>query len=505
MNYKIKQKRFGKDSIQIRPESQEKLGFLKYKTGLNDYSGILFKIKVKCSQDVLKHLKFRGAAEYDFDYINSISKDTHILCKNLSKTITISNDRSFSSIGIGFGAGTLENDDTFTIVEALLVEDIGQDCQQVSEYNTRSKYEITQSDNEIIFRFRNFVKQKIKVKDIMNVDSEIVLKPDHKYVVKINTGVLYLLDFYGDKQILEQKVNSPLTFLNSDRYELELNIEKTNRQEEEGNSALETALSTAPIGYNNVLANTFGFNKDISLNTIAYKKIGKNKYRFLFRIDAKSNLKNPEKYVGYIRYYNDEVIDKNKFVKSFPLTLSRSGEHNFILTQLSIEDPKISRFDVYFMDRNTHEASNFYTVWDLNLNDETKVSQNNTVENREKLLKEVFVFNEHIKIDEISYQNLNGNDFEFLFKIDKESTPNSLDDFVGYIRYYNGEINDQNKRVKSFPLKFIEVDGDKYIFARVDITNLEISRFDVFFLHRETKNVSKFFTLTDLKITTNNN
>lgn len=119
------------------------------------------------------------------------------------------------------------------------------------------------------------------------------------------------------------------------------------------------------------------------------------------------------------------------------------------------------------------------------------------------ILTKTFEFNKEIKVDEIAYQNLEENRYQFLFKTNATFNDSDFEDFTGYIKYYNGEIKEQNKKVHTFAPKLLEIDGYKYIFATVNIDNVELSKLDVFFIKKESKEISNFYTIRDLKLIRN--
>lgn len=122
------------------------------------------------------------------------------------------------------------------------------------------------------------------------------------------------------------------------------------------------------------------------------------------------------------------------------------------------------------------------------------------LDNTNKLLNSQFQFNQKIIVDEIGYFNEFENTYSFIFKLNKQTDFDKVTNFIGYIRYYNGETIKDNKKVQGFPLELLEIEGYKYIFARINVENTKISKFDVFFLEKESKKASKFFTVKDLKL-----
>jgi hypothetical protein len=91
----------------------------------------------------------------------------------------------------------------------------------------------------------------------------------------------------------------------------------------------------------------------------------------------------------------------------------------------------------------------------------------------------------------------------FIFKFKDDIKESQLQEFIGLIRYYNGDINEENKHVSSFPLKTIVIDNDIYTFARIDIKSTNISKLDIFFMKKGTSKASKFYTIKELKLINN--
>jgi len=127
----------------------------------------------------------------------------------------------------------------------------------------------------------------------------------------------------------------------------------------------------------------------------------------------------------------------------------------------------------------------------------------NHIDKTNKILTTPFLFNESIIIDEIGYFKESKNRYIFVLKHTKSSIKLQIENFRGYIRYYNGDIKEENKHVSGFPLKTIAIENDIYTFARLEITNNDISKLDIFFINKENKKASKFYIIKDLKLIDN--
>ncbi|WP_323787436.1 hypothetical protein [Psychroserpens sp.] len=122
------------------------------------------------------------------------------------------------------------------------------------------------------------------------------------------------------------------------------------------------------------------------------------------------------------------------------------------------------------------------------------------LEKTEQLLSEPFEFNETIKVEEIAYLNSKANEYKFSFKIKQDSNTKEFEKYNGYIRYYNGEVTEANKNVRGFPVTVLESDGFKYIFVTVHIEDVNLSKLDFFFIKKESKEISRFYTMKGLKL-----
>lgn len=127
----------------------------------------------------------------------------------------------------------------------------------------------------------------------------------------------------------------------------------------------------------------------------------------------------------------------------------------------------------------------------------------NHLEQTEKILTAPFQFNDNITVDEIGYFEESKNRYVFILKFKGKTTKHQLQNFRGYVRYYNGDIKEENKQVISFPLKTLVVDNDIYTFARIDIKNTNISKLDFFFMEKGASKASKFYTIKELKLLNN--
>ena len=219
----------------------------------------------------------------------------------------------------------------------------------------------------------------------------------------------------------------------------------------------------------------FPFAKDKKLLPDNFKGSKKEFYTFYTLKDINNNGQNK---ITIIFPKSDISIYENARLFSFVKTKKRTGHrYNIDFPNLNLSNIIESKF----------------------VNKET-TNLNSLFGRTEKLWSEFFEFNDAIKTDEIAYINSNENTYTFLFKINQASIHEEFKNFIGYIRYYNGEINDTNKKVKTFPLSVFENNKNKYIVAKIGIANTKTSKFDVFFQEKESKKASRLFSLKDVKL-----
>jgi hypothetical protein len=232
MIHNISVNRYRQDSILIEPIRENKIGFIKYKTEFRDYIGSLLELKVKCDPEIINKLKFRGGKNYDFDYVKKLNPNTYLLCKNLSNVIIHPNDYSSTSIGIGYDEGGLNVGDQFMLLSTKII-DGDLNCDEVLEYNNLSEYIISNYNNSsdyiikdnpsIIFKVKSFDNSKFNINEILNINSDLSLRNNHKYKLEFNKDKVFLYDFYKEGIIFEQKIKAyPVKFINSPKREIEL-------------------------------------------------------------------------------------------------------------------------------------------------------------------------------------------------------------------------------------------------------------------------------------------
>ncbi len=192
---------------------------------------------------------------------------------------------------------------------------------------------------------------------------------------------------------------------------------------------------------------------------------------------------------------------------------SIDGQSKIILRVYSSSIGRYENIRIFSFEKGKRQTGKKYTI-DLpnvdltnviepKINTKAKTTTNALISEAQKIFANPFDFNKAIQTEGISYFNTKDNEYTVLLKLSNKATTHDLAKYIGYIRYYNGEVEDANKKVKSFPLRVLENGTDKYIFATLKIPNLEISKFDIFFLERTSKKPSKFFSTKDLKLKKN--
>lgn len=216
-----------------------------------------------------------------------------------------------------------------------------------------------------------------------------------------------------------------------------------------------------------------------------------------------------EGYVNHLSFY-DKLEEEMKSLGINYLNLNKHF-NDIGLTELDFKDTKHMN---YIGGYKTSKFLSKHIAKQYSFNSKTKV---NTLDNNvtfhllthlkytNKLLNLQFQFNDAIKINEIGYFNEFENRYSFIFKLGKQLDIKQVQKFRGYIRYYNGDIINENKKVNSFPLALLEIDDDIYIFARLKIEDINISKLDIFFMDTTTSKASKFLTIKELKLKSNAN
>ena len=254
------------------------------------------------------------------------------------------------------------------MLDVQLIEGAQHTCEQVSNYNRSPEYLVQHSVKEVIFKFKRFVNQTVKVKDIMNLDSEIELNAGDKYKIELKSETLYLYDFYLDKLLFKQKINKPLKFLNSKNYELELNIENSIKKGDINQPSQKTDVFRDKVSKSEkILTKPFKFNEIIKFNEIGYINEQNGNYTFVFKTEKDSNSKDYENFIGYIKYYNGEIKDQNKMVTTFTLKLLEIDGYKYIFATVNIDNAELSKLDIFFIKKEPKEISKFYTLKDLKL------------------------------------------------------------------------------------------------------------------------------------------
>jgi hypothetical protein len=212
--HNVKLSSYKNDSILVKPTRNKKPGFLRLKTNPKDYIGSIIKITIEGNERVVRELKFQGILKYDFDYVNKINSNTYVLYKTLSNTINSPKDFSFSAIGIGYEKETLSVEDSFVIKKFQIIEG-NLNCNEVAEYKYQDELLIPEDSNEVYFKVKNFNNEDTTIKNLFNINSQIKLNNNNKYILKLKNGSVFLYDFYKDKEIFKSKLKERLKFLNS--------------------------------------------------------------------------------------------------------------------------------------------------------------------------------------------------------------------------------------------------------------------------------------------------
>lgn len=212
-------------------------------------------------------------------------------------------------------------------------------------------------------------------------------------------------------------------------------------------------------------------------------------------------------YVNYLSFYEDleSTLNNNNFNY-----LNLNKYYNEIgLTPNDFKDIQHLNYSGGF---KTSKFLSKYIKGNYNLHNTKKINDldNNIthhfiskLEETNKILKTQFEFDSNLKIEEIGYFEESANRYVFIFKINKNTILKNIEKYRGYIRYYTNSVAEENKQVNSFPIKIVKIDNDIFTFARIDVKNTNISKFDIFFMRQGTSKASKFYTIKDLKLLKN--
>lgn len=195
----------------------------------------------------------------------------------------------------------------------------------------------------------------------------------------------------------------------------------------------------------------------------------------------------------YFEFKNINYLNLNKSFKEIGLT---AGDFKDTQHMSYSGGYKTSKYVASYI----HEVFSLSKSEPLNaLNNNISYHMLNRLEKTKPILSQPFNFNEDITVNQIgSFKEFEDN-YVFLFQLDSKITKTNRK-FRGYVRFYNGEVNDENKKVSSFPLKTINIEDDIYTFARINIKDTHITKLDFFFIEKGNNNLSKSYNLRDLKL-----
>ncbi|WP_323787435.1 hypothetical protein [Psychroserpens sp.] len=185
---------------------------------------------------------------------------------------------------------------------------------------------------------------------------------------------------------------------------------------------------------------------------------------------------------------------------------------NYLNLNKHVPEIQLKPYDFYDLNHLTYNGSikvseylSKYIKKNYKLNfSKSKVCDNitchlyNNLESAKSILNFPFDFNEELRINQIKYFNELKD--QYVIILEGEEGFKSYDDYIGYVRYYNTSLDNENKVVESFQLRNVNVLNKKFFINRIIIPNPNILKFDVFFIRKKDKKVSKTFTIEHLNL-----
>lgn len=199
------------------------------------------------------------------------------------------------------------------------------------------------------------------------------------------------------------------------------------------------------------------------------------------------------------------------YYKQFEAKMDSLGV-NYLNLNKHVDEMQLKAYDFYDQNHLTYNGSikvseylSKYIKDHYNLNfnkikdcDNITCHLYNNLNSAKSILDSTFDFSDEFKINKIKYFNEVKDQYVFFFE--GQQGFENYNDYIGYVRYYNESLDDKNKVVESFQLRSVNVLNKKYFIKRIIIPNPEILKFDVFFIRKKDKKVSKLFSLKNLTL-----
>ena len=251
--------------------------------------------------------------------------------------------------------------------------------------------------------------------------------------------------------------------------------------------------------YNEVLANS-KFNGKVNAEEIEF-------ITSIKKIINESNSKLLVTTSPSIRDYNHNL----EYYEKFETKMDSLGI-NYLNLNKHVAEIKLKPFDFYDQNHLTYNGSikvseylSKYIKEKYKFNfSKSKDCENitchlyNNLDSAKSILDTSFDFNDELRISKIKYFNELKD--QYVFVLEGQEGVENYNDYVGYVRYYNTSLDDKNKTVESFQLRSVNVLNKKYFINRIVIPNPDIIKFDIFFIRKKDKKVSKLFSIKNLNL-----
>ena len=362
---------------------------------------------------------------------------------------------------------------------------------------------------------------------VLNFSRGLVVLPQTKDTLKFEKSVFFQNIVYDNYRLSINKINSNLD------NDLLSTLSPTYRNHSKWDSVLFGDKKKQPFIYNkrDVTFSNSGFTTS---NILPNNNI----------LEKGQILKKPYNEVLANSKFNGKVnAEEIEFITSIKKTINESNSKLLVTTSPSIRDynhnleyyekfeTKMDSLGINYLNLNKHVAEiklkpfDFYDQNHLTYNGSIKVSEYlskyikekykfnfskskdcenitchlyNNLDSAKSILETSFDFNDEIRISKIKYFNELKD--QYVFVLEGQEGVENYNDYVGYVRYYNTSLDDKNKTVESFQLRSVNVLNKKYFINRIIIPNPDILKFDIFFIRKKDKKVSKLFSIKNLNL-----
>ncbi|WP_033959537.1 hypothetical protein [Psychroserpens jangbogonensis] len=362
---------------------------------------------------------------------------------------------------------------------------------------------------------------------VLNFSRGLVVLPQTKDTLKFVKSVFFQNIVYDNYRLSINKIKSNLDG------KLLSSLSPTYRNHSKWDSVLFGDKKKLPFIYNKRDV-TFSNNGFTTSNILPNNNI----------LEKGQILKKPYNEVLVNSKFNGKVnAEEIEFITSIKKIINESNSKLLVTTSPSIRDynhnleyyekfeTKMDSLGINYLNLNKHVAEiklkpfDFYDQNHLTYNGSIKVSEYlskyikekykfnfskskdcenitchlyNNLDSAKSILDTSFDFNDELRISKIKYFNELKD--QYVFVLEGQEGVEHYNDYVGYVRYYNTSLDDKNKTVESFQLRSVNVLNKKYFINRIIIPNPDILKFDIFFIRKKDKKVSKLFSIKNLNL-----